>query len=132
VIVSQFHNDSNSNKIVLQTTSSTVSLHLTYANSNRVVHDSKITVSLHLTYISNDRRNQDHSSLNFFFAGVIFFFFPFAGVFSGVAAAWDAAWLLVTGPGLLVVAAFLGLVGVDGTALLTETSNPGDVKEPCC
>jgi hypothetical protein len=50
-----------------------------------------------------------------------FFFFSFGGDLSGV-----ALWLLVTGPGLLVVAVFLLLVGVDGIALLTETSNHGD------
>jgi hypothetical protein len=73
-------------------------------------------------------------SLNFLFFGVIFFLFPFAGDFGGGVAAWDAAtWLLVTGPGLLVVAAWLLmigpgllLVGVHGIALLTETSNHGD------
>jgi hypothetical protein len=83
-------------------------------------------VSLHLTYTTNkgvfDSHNQVHSSLNFLFFGVIFFFFAFAGDFGGV----PAAWLLVTGPGLLVVAALLILVGVDGTKLLTETSNHGD------
>ena len=46
------------------------------------------------------------------------------GDFGGGVAA--AAWLLVTGSGLLVVAVMLLLVGVDGTALLTETSNHGD------
>jgi hypothetical protein len=33
----------------------------------------------HLTYTSNDRHNQVHGSVNFFFFGVIFFSFPFAG-----------------------------------------------------
>jgi hypothetical protein len=99
-------------------------------------------VSFHLTYGTNKgvlkSHNQVHSSLNFLFFGVIFFF-PFAGELCGVAAAWllvtglgllvvAAAWLLVIGPGLLVVATswFLVLVGVDGIKLLTETSNHGD------
>jgi hypothetical protein len=40
----------------------------------------------------------------------------------------EATWLLVTGPGLALVEAFMLLVGVDGSTLLTETSNHGDVS----
>jgi hypothetical protein len=49
-----------------------------------------------------------HRSLSFFLFGVNFFFFSCAGRFVGVV----AAWLLVTGPGLLVVAVLLLLLGV--------------------
>jgi hypothetical protein len=115
-----------------------------------------IKVSLHLTaYITikwqqlmwlHDSHKQAHISLNFLRLGVIFFFFPFAGDFVGGVAAWDAAWLLVTAPGLawqavwllvtapglLQVASALLFVGVEGTALLTETSNHGDgCFSPC-